>query len=370
MKTCSGATMYQLSPFAFRTHRPWNILLHLIIFYSLTVPDPIMALNNISDTKSQSGTDKDESNSIRDDDRPDSPDLSIEADLELNYEIQSDSKSSEITFDEIGITIEGEWYEVIAGIKYESATQTVLIEEASVRIGGSDEIPWFIQAGRTILPFVESNTSFAEDPGVILIGETDKLALIGGFEGEDLEFAFGIYRGDQLAGKKLNVSITISTEPLESAVIGLGFTTNLGESTELQEISEDFTDDTGSAVSPRRWVSGIAAYMISESESFVICTEFLSALDSFDRNFLDDERHKPVSWNIETGILPADNWYMAVRMESTRDLPDNPRRQYGLAVGYELSEHVDISLEYLYGDFADEDESRHLITSAMSFRLY
>jgi hypothetical protein len=292
--------------------------------------------------------------------------LGLEADLELAHERQGDTETSEVTFDEVGITLEGNWWQLVTGVKYESASKDILLEEAVARLGGTEDLPWFFQIGRTVLPFGEFSSQFIEDPLGTVIGETDEVALVFGCENDGFEAAFGIYRGERGARDGINVVTSVRIMACRNIDIGIDFSNDLGESAELQEISHDLAEKSGSGEASGEDVAGFAGLLMIGVEPLQISLEYLTPLKSFGAGFLDEDPRKPSAWNAEIAVQPFDSWEIALRVESAHELPENPKWQYGVSASCELNENIGLAAEYLYGEYESEDNDRHLVSSALT----
>ena len=68
-------------------------------------------------------------------------------------------------------------------------------------------------------------------------------------------------------------------------------------------------------------------------------------------------------------LLPMDDLEVAVRYEGGEDLGDFlPESQFGAVVSYGLFDNTALSLEYLYGEFENDDE-RNLLTAQLGIEF-
>ena len=88
--------------------------------------------------------------------------------------------------------------------------------------------------------------------------------------------------------------------------------------------------------------------------------EYVGAMDEFDPGELSydhGEALQPQTWNIELAFAPADKWEVAAKYEGGDDLGDFlPETQYGGAVSYSLFANTALAVEYLHGEFENDDE--------------
>lgn len=292
----------------------------------------------------------------------------IEADLELAYEDEGGETASEITFDEVGLSAEGAWWQTEMGVKYRSEGGTAfLVEDAAVRVGATDGVPWFLSVGRTVLPFGEFDSPFAEDPMVTLAGETDDESVVLGYEGERFEATTGLFRGDLAAADGYDVVASARARFGGDARAGLSWTSDLSEATELREIREEGAEEGFTLQGEREGIPGMSAFASVRKGRWVFYGEGVAALASLPGGFLDPERRQPAAWNLEAWFHPAPRWQIAGRLEGSHDLPRNPSRQYGVALTRVLDRHVAASVEYMHGEPGPLADTRNIVSGKLAF---
>ena len=97
--------------------------------------------------------------------------------------------------------------------------------------------------------------------------------------------------------------------------------------------------------------------------------EYVGAMDEFgpgDLAFDGGRAFEPRAWNFEAAFMVRDGLEIGIRYEGGDDLGDFlPEEQYGLVINYSLFENTSLALEYLHGEFDNNDE-RDVITSQLS----
>jgi hypothetical protein len=297
--------------------------------------------------------------------------LGVEGDLELAHEAQDGESATEITFDEVGVSLEGEWWRAELGIKYRSeGGRGIAVEDAALRVGGVEQQPWFAEAGRITLPFGESDSPFGEDPLVTVIGEVWDEALVSGFAGEAAEFSFGAFRGELSGGGEPGFVTSATIRPAEEAALHVSWCSDLSESVELREVREDGLDEGGlDEDAPQDAVGGLASGVTLQLDAVAFGVQYLSALETFAPGWLSRVALTPSAWNLEAAASPAERWEIAGRLEFSRDFPENPSRQWGAAASYELSEQAAVTAEYLRGTFRDGIPARDLVGLKLALSL-
>lgn len=309
----------------------------------------------------------------------DEVDFGLEADLEYEYEDFGNEATSEFTFDNVEVSLDGEWWSGEIGIKYQTDQGSALkVEAASLRIGGTQRWPWFSVVGRTVVPFAEFDALFVTDPMTMVVGETDEDAIIVGLADDSLEGATAIFRGPSEA-KDPGIVASASIRAAEDVRVGLGWSSDLTRSAELREIHEDRIDDRLSqgadpeelGGSTTAWdpVMGLGASLSIERGELLLQLAHVTALESFDPGYLKNGIARPAAWNFEVGVRPMPRWLLAGRLETSHDLPQNPTTQYGAAVEYRMAEPVGIALEYLRGESSGGDPARNLVAFQLSLEL-
>ncbi len=295
--------------------------------------------------------------------------LGLEADLELIYEKQGSETAGEVTLDEVAVTLDGDWWEAEVGIKYETeGDKGIIVEESAVRIGGTDEWPWFVQVGRTVIPFGEYDSQFIEDPMVLILGEIDDEAVVLGIETGRLEIAAGAFRGQRNQDGNLDGAASVRARLAEGWVAGVSWTSDLGESVEMRDWHREYLAAYGQPPQPDesrvQGLAWISSFQVGRSFGRL---GYLTALQPVAAGILTTEDTQPSAWSLETGLVFAENWILAARWEAAQELPGAPDQQFGLALTHELAEPVTVTAEYLRGIFEGTIPDRDLFGLMVSF---
>jgi hypothetical protein len=321
--------------------------------------------------------------------------LSLEADLEYVYESQGGTRADEVSFDEVSLLFDGGWGEAALGISYESGKGGgTTVEEAWIRGGGVASAPWFLQAGRSELPFGEHDSEFNEDPLVTVLGEIEEDAIVAGYATERIEAALGAFRTDLARDDSAGLVAAVSVSPRDGVDLGISWTSHLGESLELRDLyrerqreirAEEMEEDApegeedeenavespteppeGPSPPPER-LHGCAVFVAADAGPLRFYAEYLTAMESFDAGVLDNRRRKPSAWVAEAGWRPIDRCEVALRYEEADELPDNPDRQFGAALTLGLTDWATLTVEALHGDFPDDEPDRTLYGARVGF---
>lgn len=235
-----------------------------------------------------------------------------------------------------------------------------------------------MNVGKMYVPFGRFESHLISDPLTLELGETRESALAGGLGIDWLELSIGVFNGD--------IDKTGSDNHIESFVGGALFTlpedkisgfgldagacyiSNIADSNGLQDVG------TGvSAATVSDHVGGFSVFVsASFMDKFFFDAEYLGATGKFEAGefgFDGGEEFNPKTWNVELAFAPFECLEIAGRYGGSGDC-DNflPQMQYGAAAVYDLFENTSLALEYLYGEFENDDKSS-LITSQLAIEF-
>jgi hypothetical protein len=288
--------------------------------------------------------------------------FALETDIEFALEDQGGETTSEITLDEVGVALEGEWWQAEVGIKYESeGNRGLIIEEGAVRVGGTEQWPWFVQVGRTVVPFGEYDSRFVEDPLVAAVGEADGDAVIFGFGNELIEVPIGMFKGEIADDGDIDFVASAKIAALDGVTLSISWSGDLHESEELQELYRELRGAQEADERPLDTVDGFGFFVSLERDKLAVQLEYVSALEAFTPGSLDEQGIDPSAWSLEVAVCSGGRWELASRVEASYELPDNPDWQYGVAASYRLADYATVVGDYLRGDF-DDDSDRNLVS--------
>jgi hypothetical protein len=255
--------------------------------------------------------------------------------------------------------------------------EDVVVDEGLIILDGEDVIPFYLNAGKLYVPFGYYESHFISDPLTLELGETRESAVKVGFANDMFEVCAAVFNGDinetnddddHIDGWVASAMFTLP----EDAVSGLGLTvgasyiSNIADSDGLEGLlDEEFginaiTDSVGG------WSAFLSASFL---EKFAFEAEYVGAADEFERNDLGlgpGEIFKPRTWNFELAYAVTEALEVAVRYEGSDDaLNFFPEKQYGAVASYAIFENTSLALEYLHGEFENDDE-RDLITAQLA----
>jgi hypothetical protein len=254
----------------------------------------------------------------------------------------------------------------------EDDTEPVDIDVATIALSGS-VIPVGFEIGKLYVPFGVFDSYFVSDPIALELGETRESALVLGYDHERLEVRVGAFNGNlNASGDDDHVDDLVSSvvlTPTECLRISGYWISDIGESDVLEEFLVEALSDSGSG--KRTDVSGSLEPVPGKSYQEVagaggafsfgkydleMIAEYVTALDDFNADLLGGENTKPQAWNIELARYLTKNVESAIKYEGSDGFPDMPTEQYGLCLGYSLTENCGLFIEYLHGEYENGDE--------------
>ena len=289
--------------------------------------------------------------------------------IDYNDPATKDEDSSDIVVSTVEFGIDAQIVKHVSGhilFLYEEDDTPLEVDEAIISINGEDVVPLYLNAGQMYLPFGNFESHMISDSLTLELGETRESAVVAGFATDLIDISAGVFNGDiDKTGKDNKIESYIAgavfTLP-ENTVAGFGlsagasYISNIGDSDSLQE------DIEGGPVTVNDYVAGYSAFIsISALDRFFFNAEYLTAADEFaagELSFDGGLEFKPSTLYAELAVGGIDDLEIAVRYEASDDCGDFlPEKRYGAAITYGLFENTSLGLEYLHGEFKNNDET-------------
>jgi len=255
----------------------------------------------------------------------------------------------------------------------DTGDESVGVDEGFITLDGEDEVPLYLNVGKLYVPFGNFESHFISDPLTLELGETRESALTVGCVNEWMDFSVSAFNGDidetgednHIESYVASASFSVPEELISNFGIagGVSYISNIGDSDSLQ-------DEIDSEAGIRDYVNGFNVFLsVSYMDKLFLECEYLGALDEFEAgelSFDGGNKFQPKTWNFELAYAATDRVEVAVKYEGGDDLGDFlPEDQYGAVVTYGLFENTSLALEYLHGEFENDDE-RDLVTTQLA----
>ena len=310
-------------------------------------------------------------------------------DYDYDDPTEDDEDSSDITLATVELGVDVDIIKHVKGhvlfLWEEDDTEPVDVDEGFITLDGEDVVPLYLNVGKLYVPFGNFESHFISDPLTLELGETRESALTVGYVNEWMDVSVSAFNGDiDETGEDNHIetyvaaaSFSVPEELISNFGIsgGVSYIINIADSDSLQD------DDDGDKITGNNYagdnhgkvkdyVEGLSAFLsISYMDKFFFEFEYLGALDEFEAGellFDDGKEFQPETWNFELAYAATDRIEVAVKYEGGDDLGDFlPEDQYGAVVTYGLFENTSLALEYLHGEFENDDE-RDLVTTQLA----
>jgi hypothetical protein len=305
-------------------------------------------------------------------------------DLDFDDPDEDDSTSSDIALATFELAVDVDIIKHVKGhvlfLWEEDDTEPVDLDEGIIIIDGEDVVPLYLNVGKLYVPFGYYESHFISDPLTLELGETRESAVKVGFANDMFEISAAIFNGDINETDEDDDHIDnwvaggIFTLPEETVAgldlkVGASYISNIADSDGLEgALDEEFgTDEID------KYIPGWSAFLsASFREKFFFEAEYVGAMDKFENDDLGldpGEKFKPSAWNVELAYAITDKMEIAAKYEGSSDtLNLLPETQYGAAITYGLFENTALALEYLHGEF-ENDDTRNLITAQLAIEF-
>jgi hypothetical protein len=298
--------------------------------------------------------------------------LSIGALLEVEARAgrESGENASDLALATFELGLEAQIHTWVAGrallLWEEDSGEKVELDEGVITLGGTDDIRWSLDIGKMYLPFGVFNSHFVSDPLVLELAETRQSALMLGYAADNVTLQAAAFNGsvhDDTDDNFNEIVLAIGLTPVERISAGAYWISNIAESDGLSEtISAAIAGSDEVSGLPYKRVGGIGGYLHVALGKILFDAEYVSAAEDFDAGFLGESTLQPQAWNLELAYSVSDAVTVAAKYEGTKDWPDAPETQFGVAAAYSLAENIGLGIEYLRGTFDGPTGDRDMLT--------
>jgi len=289
--------------------------------------------------------------------------------IDYNDPATKDEDSSDIVVSTVEVGIDAAIAKHFYGhilFKYEEDDTPIEVDEAIISIKGENVVPLYLNAGQLYVPFGNFESHMISDPVTLELGETRESAVVAGFGTDWLVICAGVFNGDidetgeddKIESYVANAVFTLPENTFSGFGLSAGasYISNIGDSDSLQE------DIEGGPVTVNDYVAGYSAFIsISVLDRLFFNAEYLTAVDEFaagELSFDGGQKFKPSTWYAELAVGVIDDLEIAVRYEASDDCDDFlPEKRYGGAITYGLFENASLAVEYIHGEFKNNDET-------------
>jgi len=251
----------------------------------------------------------------------------------------------------------------------------VVVDEAFITIGNSEESPYYLSAGRMYIPFGNFTTFMISDPLTLEMSETQETALQVGYESENWHSAIYAFNGDTSEG---DASSTIEqygahvgynlAEESWNVAIDTSYTSSLFDSDLLAEEFEV-------AATEGDYIPGFGVQGVLGVSNFTFIAEYITALEDLD---VEGNKINPYTFNVEGAVtveLVGYETILALAWQNSDDLAGIlPEQRFMASIGVSLFEDTTLTLEYAYDKDYDEhdggsDDNSKSLTAQLAYEF-
>lgn len=270
----------------------------------------------------------------------------------------ADTDESDVDLAKVEVGLEAKIAKYVTGevvFLYEGAG--VDVDEGFITLGAEEDMPFYFKAGKFVVPFGNFESHFISDPMTLELGETNEGAAVVGFANDFMDVSAGAFNGD--------IDETGDDDTIGSFVAGATFSLPFASfgASYISTIAEGGLEDdiAGGPGTLQEHVAGYSAFAsVNFNEMIFIEAEYVAAADEFqagELSFDGGKRFEPKAWNLELAWAATDDLEAAVRCEGSDDGGDwIPETQYGVVVSYGIFDNTSVAVEYLRGEFENDDE--------------
>lgn len=231
---------------------------------------------------------------------------------------------------------------------------------------------WNFMLGKVDLPFGMFYSHFVTDP-MLQFAETRRSTFV---------VDYTLLDNVQVTGFIFDSDVTKQNQDDKyDWGAGIGFTSDnnairLGASyiSDVAESDEELLKEEGNVFNTR--VPAWNAYALIGMSKFELTAEYVRATKAFSE--FDKNENKPSSFNSELAFFPSEKTQIAIRLERSSELSEQPENQYGISGKWYPTGNISMSLEYLYGKYkrqfvVDDDDNelqtRDILTGNLLFEF-
>ena len=270
----------------------------------------------------------------------------------------ADTDESDVDLAKVEVGLEAKIAKYVTGeVVFLYEGDGVDVDEGFITLGAEEDLPFYLKAGKFVLPFGNYASHFVTDPLTLELGEANEGAAVAGFANDYVDISVGAFNANHdEAGDDDTIGsyVAAATFSLPFASFGASYISTITEG----GLEEDL-DNSGITLGEH--VAGYSVFAsVNINDMFFIDGEYVAAADEFlagELSFDNGKRFEPKAWNLELAWVATDKLEAALRYEGSDDGGNwIPETQYGAVVSYSIFDNTTVAVEYLRGEFENEDE--------------
>jgi hypothetical protein len=304
--------------------------------------------------------------------------IEIEAGFESFDSNGSDSSDISLATAELGIeAVPQDWISGFMLLSWDDDEDELIVDQAHVTLGNTDELPYYLSAGKLYIPFGVFETMMISDPITLDIGEIVDNAIQVGMEINGFQAAAYLYNGevdeadDDDTISRFGFSLGYALEREEYTLnLGVDWTSNVLESGALSKAVGDAGDLVG-------YVHGLAAHAMAAFGPVCLIGEYVYVTDNIEIVGKDTIK-APSAFALEAGYtfdVSGFETTLALGYQASRDAAGIlPETKYLASVGVGITDNLGLALEYATAEdysaaLGTKDDDLDTLTIQLAFEF-
>ena len=300
--------------------------------------------------------------------------IEVEVGFEDNGVDDEDSSDISLATAEVGLeAAPTDWLTGFVLFSWDDDAEEMIFDEAHVKLGDSDSIPYYIQAGKLYVPFGAYETNMISDPMTQDLGETADTAIQVGINMGGVSAAAYTFNGDideideddDISCFGASLAYEYESEAFTLAA-GADWINNIFESGGLSEVADDHAGLV-------EYVDGYSLHALACMGPVSFMAEYVAAGD--DADFGDGtEIDAPAVWALELGYavdLAGKETIFALAYQASEDAVDIlPESKILCSVGMAFNDYFSAAVEYASAeDYDTSDGGSGEDVDSLTFQL-
>ena len=236
----------------------------------------------------------------------------------------------------------------------EDDTDPMEVDQLFVTLGGTEEIPFYLQGGQFYVPFGNLESFFISDPIVLELAESRERGATLGIDSGGFSASLTLFESDVRGADDYNgvLAASYSLEAEESSVaVGAAVIRNILDADSMTAGLEDAEYLSADEA------AGFNAWLTATAGRATFIAEYVQTLEEIEVNGFDTGL-KPASVNLELGYALTDFLDVAAKYEHSSDTAGEfAENRVGAVVGCTVFEHdlvsAGVAFEYMREEYED-----------------
>ncbi len=304
-----------------------------------------------------------------------------------DYDVDDDEDNDDISLATGELGIEAKPQDWVTGymlLSWDDEDDKITLDEAHITLGATDDIPYYLMAGRIYVPFGAYETMMISDPITQDLGEVRDEAIQVGIEINGFRAAAYLFNGEMeddddesIDVYGVSVGYTMETDDF-SFDIGLDWINNILESGGLKGAFDDANDELAdlglAAAELDDQVPGWAIHAMVTFGPICVIGEYVALTDEVEfSNYPNATWDEASAYALEAGYtfdLSGFETTLAIGYQASDDAEGLlPEEVYLFSVGVGLTDNLSVAAEYRNAEDYDDAEEIDTYTLQLTFEF-